>query len=148
MTEPPSPEALFADYQALAARKDATFAEWNVLQKRVRSAKAAWTKRGDSTRRQQLTDLQGYVARAKPVEPSEELTPARLAGELKVLRATLRRGQAQKAAAAVRQLWRQLEATRATRLRADPSWDDDHDAFVDGESALVDLATELGIALE
>lgn len=144
--EPPSPETLFAEYRALAAREDATLADWQALQKRVRSAKAAWTKRGDSVKRQQLTDLQGYVTRTKPVEP-RELTPATLAREVSELRATMRRGRTGEAVATVRRLWRGLEAMRARRLE-NPAYDDDHDELLDAENALVDAAEELGVPLD
>ncbi|MCB9618963.1 MAG: hypothetical protein H6721_16385 [Sandaracinus sp.] len=146
MTEPPAPETLFAEYRALAARADATLADWQALQKRVRAAKAAWTKRGDSVRRQQLTDLQGYVTRTKPAEP-RALTPATLAREVSELRAAMRSGRAQEAAATVRRLWQQLAATRSRRLE-EPAYDDDHDELLDGESALVDIAEELGVLLD
>lgn len=140
MSEPELPEDLFAAYRALK-ESDAPREAWDALSKRTRAAKAAWTQRGDTTRRQQLTDLAGYLSRARPTT-SEVLTAATLAAAVDALRT--RRGDV---SATVRALLRRIEATRNAR-RDEPGYDEDHDELVDGEERLGDLARERGIDLD
>jgi len=136
---PASPEELFAEYRALRAEPAATREQYDALANKTRAAKAAWKKRGDTTRSQQLADLQNYIAQFKPAD-AELLTRESCEHAL----AALRTGAT---AAAVRALWQRLMETRAQRSR-DPRYDEDHDDLVDCEGALGDLASELGISLD
>ena len=137
---PETPRLLFDLYNELRA-SGGIRAQYDALAKRVRAAKAAWTKLGDRVQRQQLADLQNYIAQFKPREESTLLTPESLERELGLVR---RQKQPE---AALRALQKRLEDTRAQRTAADPNHDCDHDDLTDGEAALADLAFQLGIDL-